>query len=107
MSEEYLLLIMRAVNKRNCIAYGLTQSHGRHDCPLYMEYYDGDCWGCPIRASNYRCEGTPCMETRSYTYLYDFPEMADAVERQVGFLCSFLQKLMLGTRKTRRSCRTR
>lgn len=85
--------IEKAIDKWNFVSYGLMQSKGRKNCPLCVLFYDNDCYLCPIYSTNpdnYKCKNTPCRKIKSYTYLYDFPEMADNVEREIIFLCSLL-----------------
>lgn len=86
-------VIKKAICKWNLIAYGLMQSKGSKNCPLCILFYDNDCHLCPIYSTNpdnYKCKNTPCMKTKSYTYLYDFPEMAVFVEQEIILLCSLL-----------------
>ena len=82
--------IEAAINKWSLVAYSLMQSKGRYNCPLCSLYYDDDCKSCPIGVTNHKCEGTPCKGVRSYTYLSNFHDMADAIEQEVIFLCSLL-----------------
>lgn len=80
--------------KWHLIAYGLGVSEGSKNCLLCQEYLENDCIGCPVvenNKDNYKCDGTPCKEIIAYTLLDNsMPDMIDAVEQQIIFLCSLL-----------------
>lgn len=95
MNKKTIKAIETAVcEKWNSIGYGLSVSNGSEDCPLCNLFYDDYCQSCPVFRLDekyYRCSQTPCREVQQKTFLSnDDPDMIDAVEQEIIFLCSLL-----------------